>query len=190
MIKLMPKEYTGQGPLSSEGFKLPLSQRMSMNLLLGLAVICLLLSLVSYLALFFANQSLNRERASLETEVKSLEQARDLDLETQVSQLQKRIKIFQNLLEGHLYPSRLFTLIEELTIPQVQFNSFNADLENHKLNLEGRTASYSFLAKQLTVLEQDERIKTVETSNIALRSEAGGVGFNLLLEFDPKILKQ
>lgn len=187
-IKLIPKEYIGQRPTIFGGFQLPIFRKSFINLFLGLAIGCLCLSLLSYLILTLSNHSLERKRAFLEREVKNLEATRDLDLESQVVELQKRIKIFRQFLEAHIYPSKLFTLLEELTIPQVQFTSFNADLEKGQLNLAGQTVSYSFLAKQLTVLEQDERIKKVEISNIALQSEKG-VGFNLLLEFDRQILK-
>ena len=197
-IKLLPKEYKS-GPVVSKGFKFPsfkLPQekinwdylKSKKNLWLVLAIILLVLSILGALGLLGYKNSLKREKVSLEAQLQKKESERDLEFEKQAAKMGKNIKDLQKIMETHIYPSRLFKLLEELTLTKVQWTHLTVDLVENKIIPKGRAESYSVLARQIAVFENDPRLKKVETSNIVL-GPSGGVDFNMVLEFKPAILK-
>lgn len=194
-IKLIPKEYN-QKLAASRGFKLPsiksrvefnLSYLLKTNLWLGLIIGLLIISILSYLGLIIYKNSLNQENLALSAQIKDREPERDLELEKQLRELKKGVKNLQKFSEIHIYSFRLFQMLEELTLPKVQWINFTADLFENRINLRGQAVNYNILAKEIITLEEDSRIKEVEISGITL--DSGGVNFNMVLEFEPSILK-
>lgn len=195
-IKLLPKEYQA-GPTVSRGFKLPALKfsrpkfdffKPETNLWLFLAVGLLILSILIYLGLVIYKSSLQRAEIILADQIKEKESKRDLEFEKGLIKLEKNIQDVKKLLEIHIYPSRLFKMLEELTLVKVQWTQFGADLSESKISPRGKAYTYSDLAKQIVVLENDPRIQKVETSRIVL-GETGGVDFNMVLKFVPELLK-
>ncbi len=79
-------------------------------------------------------------------------------------------------------------MLEELTLPQVRFIEFGADLSQAKITLTTETVNYNILAKQIVAFEQDSRIEKVELSEVSL-GDTGGVGSELEIELNPDFLR-
>lgn len=191
-IKSIPEEYQEK---KLGGFKLPMINFSRLaglkprpNLWLILSVSLLVLTILITLGLFGYKNNLIQQKAALETQIKELEEQRDLGLETKLIELEKNITALKKFLAIHIYPSKLFQILEEITLPQVQLTNFSTDLSTGKISLAAEAANYSTLAKQLMAFEQDTRIKKVEVSGINLGS-GGQVDFNLEIEFDSQFLK-
>ena len=191
-IKLMPEKYKRGEELVPESKLAPasLSERMvtKANLWLGLSLSLLIIVILITFGLWGYQNSLIREKANLEERITESESQRDLDLEANFVELKKGIENFKNVSKTHIYPSYLFEMIEELTLPQVRFVEFGADLSKAKVTLTAEAVNYNILAKQIVVLEQDSRIKKVELSEVSL-GDTGGVGSELEIEFNPDFLR-
>lgn len=191
-IKLIPKEYN-QKPAGSRGFKLPAIKfkttpsLFKFNLWLGIAIALLIVSILGYLGLIFYKNSLDKDNLALEIQTRDKEPERDLGLEKQLIELERGNKNLEKFSKTHIYSSRLFQMLEELTISQVQWQKFEADIFSNEIDLRGQAINYNILAEEITTLENDSRINKVETSGIRLG--AGGVNFNMALGFEPTLLK-
>ena len=125
------------------------------------------------------------EESTKETEI--LQGQRDLDLEDGFVKLKINIEDLKKISEAHVYPSKIFELLEELTIPQIRFIGFDANLSESKLIIEAESLDYNNLAKQIVVFEESQNIETVDLSKVDL-SESGKVESNLEIKIDSNFL--
>lgn len=165
-----------------DGFGIDKKQLVIYSLLLLIIVIFVCFGLWGY-KIYLARDMENSIK-----EIENLQSQRDLELEVNFSKLKTDIENFKKILEVHVYPSQIFKMLEELTIPQVRFTNFNADLADSKLILEAEAVDYSALASQIVVFEEDPRIKNVGLSEVDL-DISGRVSSNLEIEIDPAFLR-
>lgn len=158
------------------------------NLLLIWSIVLLVIAAALWLGLWLYEQNLSQEEERLADSLQELKAQRDADLEKEFAGLKKRIDILKILLGNRTYPSRLFKMLEELTLAQVQFLDFSADLSLAEISLGVETTGYAALAKQVSVFEKDQRIKKVELGGVDLRG-SGRVGSILDLELDQSFLR-
>lgn len=197
-IKLIPKEYKKQQSNTSAELRLPFSKKpIKSKLLLGLwermniwliiTIALLVFSLLMSGFLFIYKEYLAKQNTKLTLQLETLDSQRDTELESQYKDLGLTVLQLKKLLTDHVYPSKIFELLIEKTISQVQYTDFQADLEEGTINLVGRTPDYRTLAQQMKVLLEDERLVDVSTSNIKLHNQE--VSFNMTLKIDPQYLK-
>lgn len=189
-IKLMPKKYdhgkdAGQPTAISKSSKFIPKESSFVVLSVILLTIVILISA----GLWWYEYSMDKEKQNLNAKLQELASQRDLDLEANFIELKDGIDNLKKLLDNHIRSSELFVMIEDLTLPQVQFISFNSDLLKSTLSLDIRAVNYNIFAKQLVVFEQDQRIKSLIFSKVAMDND-GGVGSSLELELDPNFLRQ
>ena len=146
---------------------------------IGFLIVVILISL----GLWGYQANLIKEKTSLIERIGNLQNQRNNDLEVNFIELGKTIEGFERTLEHRIYFSKIFEMIEELTLPQVQFADTNIDLSENKFNLKIEADSYSTLANQVIVFEEDLRIKNVELSKTGL-STYGQVTSELTLELN------
>lgn len=188
-IKLMPEKYKEKKELSA-GLKLSLSKLGSKtNFWLILTVSFLVLVILICFGLWGYKNSLIREKENLEGEFEELTSQRDLELETNLIALKEGIDDFKKILEQRLYSSKFFKMLDELTLPRVQFTGLNADLSQAVIVLKTEVINYQTLAKQIVAFEQDWRIKKVELSEVRLNT-AGRLDSDLGIELNPDFLHE
>ena len=131
-IKLMPEQYQkGHQPKSSlkssvADFKQLGDQAVSRgNLWLTISIGILLIAGSVYLGLWVYQRQLNQEKQELIVKVDELQAQRDLELEADFTKLKKGIENLKKILKKRIYPSLVFKMLEELTLPQVQFSGFD-----------------------------------------------------------------
>ena len=189
-IKLMPKKYdqardTGKSSVVLSGAKfIPQKEFFVISSIILLIVVVLISA-----GLWWYEYDLNKEKDNLNTKLQGLADQRDLALEANFTELKDGIDNLKKLLDNHIRSSELFVMIEELSLPQVQFVGFTSDLLESILSLDVKAASYNIFAKQVVVFEQDQRIKKVTFSEVAMDDE-GGVNSSLKLELDSNFLRQ
>lgn len=191
-IKIMPEKYKRRKEaavdfkVSAAGFLDKLASKT--NLWLALTVGFLLLVILIYFGLAGYKSNLIEERGNLEERLVQLTNQRDLEIEANFMELKTGIEDLRKVLENRLYSSKIFELLEEITLPQVQFTDLDADLSQAKLILKAEAVDYLTLAKQVVVFEQDLRIKKVDLSEVGLET-SGRVASDLRVELDPDFLR-
>jgi len=191
-IKIMPEKYKRKKEkatgfkMSAAGFLSKLTSKT--NLWMILTVGFLLLVVLIYLGLTGYKSSLTEEKENLEERLVELTNQRDLEMEVNFMELKTDIEDLRKVLENRLYSSKIFEMLEEITLPQVQFTSLEADLSQAKLNLKTETVDYPTLAKQVVVFEQDSRIEKVDLSDVNLET-SGRIGSDLRIELNPDFLR-
>ncbi|MBU1255285.1 hypothetical protein KKE74_02140 [Patescibacteria group bacterium] len=187
-IKLIPDKYKkkdGIGLKSKVSAFGSLSEQITSknSILMILSIGFLILVILTSLGLWGYQSNLIKNKASLIERIENLQNQRNDDLESNFMELGKRIDGFEKFLDHRIYFSKVFEMMEELTLSQVQFADMNIDLSENKFNLKIEASSYSALAKQVIVFEEDPRIKSIELSKAGL-STYGQVTSELTLELD------
>ncbi len=138
------------------------------NLWLILSIAFLILVILTCFGLWGYKESLADEKTDLENQLAQLNGQRDLELEADFAELKEGIEDLKKVLKNSVYPSRLFEMLEELTLSQVQFTSLDVDLTQAVLSLNAELIDYTTLAKQMIVFKEDERIEELDVSGISL----------------------
>lgn len=178
-INLIPKEYKERKE------KLAIIFSKTGGIVLGL----LILSLLLYGGLLFYQNKLNKNLKSIREETINLDQRRDPETEKIIVDLDKRLGVVQDLFEDHLYWSKIFSKIEELTMPEVYLSGANFEFagEGAKLLFTANALTYTTIAKQMLSFQEDSLIERVNVSGISLSRDIG-VDFNLEIVFSKDIL--
>jgi len=181
-IKLIPDKYKKKdriGIRSKTSALSSLSKQITSknSILMVLSIGFLIVVVLTCLGLWGYQANLIKNKTSLTERIENLQNQRNDDLENNFVELGKRIGGFEKTLENRIYFSKIFEMIEELTLSQVQFADMNIDLIENKFNLRTEASSYSVLAKQVIIFEEDSRIKSTKLSKIGL-STYGRVTLN------------
>jgi Tfp pilus assembly protein PilN len=155
------------------------------NIALYVILAIFLLFLLSYLVLAFYESRLEKEISELTAALARTDSERTL--EKDVLSFQKSAKDFVVLLSNHVFPTRIFELLEKNTHPKVRFSELKLDLQGGTLELHGNAESFDILAKQLKIFEEQEFIKNVKLSKVS--ADKTGVNIELRLSFDTRVLK-
>jgi len=158
------------------------------RLLLNITAVLLVIVIAGALGIRGYKSSLIKEKEGLIQKAEELNNQRDLAAEARFVKLKGNIENMQEILQNHIYSSKFFEMLEELTLPRVVFNELNADFLQAKVNLDTEAADYQTLVKQMVVFEQDERVKKVKLSEVGLET-TGRIGSDLELELEPFFLR-
>ena len=191
-IKIMPEKYKRKKE-TAVGFKISVAGflnklTLKTNLWLILTVGFLLLVVLIYFGLTGYKNSLIEEKGDLEERLVQLTGQRDLEMEANFMELKTGIEDLGKVLENRVYSSKLFEMLEEITLPRVQFTGLEADLSQAKLILKAEAVDYLTLAKQVVVFEQDSRIEKVDLSEVNLET-SGRIVSDLRVELNPDFLR-
>jgi hypothetical protein len=126
--------------------------------------------------------SLNKKVAVLEKNVAS------------VDEFKGRLSLINNLLDKHIYWTKLFAFLESNILSDSQIlGGFSGDI-NGQYNLNIVSTSYSDVPEQILVLRNNEQVESVEITEAkqgvvkAVEIEQNGaVTYNLKLSLDPRI---
>ena len=107
-------------------------------------------------------------------------------------EMQKRLLAVRELLDGHIYWTKFFTLLEENTISEIHFTNFSMT-GNEKVTLSAVGRDYKSAAKQLIAFKdakdfvKNVRIDSVSAEIDLEEGEYLQTSFNVNLEFLPGI---
>lgn len=122
--------------------------------------------------------SLEEKKGSLST----LEVEFEPSLISEVQRVSSAISAAKDILAKRIFQTRLFSILEGKTIPQISFGTFSYTDDKKSMVLVGEAASYADIARQSSVFESAEEIKEVLFSNLLLK-ETGNVSFTLIINF-------
>lgn len=154
---------------------------------LMVSFVIFLTSILVYLGLAFGykpflNSSIEKKDAEISQQAASVKKE-DQDKLIQVYSQMINIK---GLLDSHIFPSGIFTLLEQKTHPKVYFTGADFKSSEGELQLDGLAASFSVLSEQLEIFA-----KTPEIDRYTLRqSQQSGdlIQFQVLLKLGKGIL--
>jgi hypothetical protein len=161
-----------------------------------LIVVFFLVLLISFSLWGFFLIRLNRLQLEVKEKRQELNKIEEI-LMTRNSEIQSiqsiatRIPPAETLLQKHLFVSNFFKILEEKTIPEINFNDIRIDNKNIFLN--GAAKSYEAIARQIIAFKtvpfvEDLKVSGLSTK-ISLKGEVEGVDFSLTLTVSPAIFK-
>lgn len=188
-IKLLPEEYQKKSSLvGGLGFSRLKSAEYLINVWVVVSLILIVAAVAVYSGLFFYRNKLTKEKNNLESQIVQIEAQRDVAMEENFMQLEKGIGDLKKILENRVYPSELFKMLEELTLPAVWYDNMKVDFFEAAFDLEVTTNDYNTLAKQAVIFQNDSRIKKVNFSDATLGKE-GYVSSSFTIALNPISLR-
>ncbi|MBU2265098.1 hypothetical protein KJ784_02860 [Patescibacteria group bacterium] len=157
---------------------------------LGVILIVGALGLVLLLwgGLIFYGKSLAAQISDLKKKQAEIFSVEDKKMAAKIVNFDENAVLIQSLLKKHIYSSAIFDKLSLVSLPRVQWRSFDLLVESNRVALKGFSADYATLAKQMLALEE-EGFTNLKISNILL-DKTGLVSFMAAFNFDPKILQK
>ncbi len=174
MIEIIPKPE----------IKLPFWQ----NILFYFSIALLLTLVIGY---FVLNVSLKKSSKTLEDLENSLARgktAEELSLEKEILGYQRKISDFASLIPYHKDLLNFFTILENLSHPQIQFSNLSLEPVDLKVVLSGKAGDFKAINQQIYLFQKEPLIRNVNLTSLLLGKE-GGAEFTLLLFLDPQIFR-
>jgi hypothetical protein len=104
---------------------------------------------------------------------------------------QDKINVAGELFKAHLYPSRVFDLLQQDVLPKVSLITLNFT-SSGALAITGTAADYETLVAQVETIKNDPAVRSVSFSgvngNFDEKKVLEGVNFNLNVVLDPSFL--
>lgn len=145
--------------------------------------------LVTVFALGQHRSSLEKQLDQLDNRLTESERTRDKKGEQNLKILKEQMTLVSRILDEHIYWTRAFSLIESLLQRQVRFKSLSGLTDDGKIRIQGQTANYTVLAKQLAALFTDRSIVDIALGKVSVTSD-GTIEFSLEITFDKSKLIQ
>lgn len=162
-----------------------------LTLSLDLFVICLIIfSGIYYYDTFVLQKkldSLEKQNTEIQDNISRAGTAEELSRMVDAVSKGKNI---QTILGAHLYGSKIYELLEKITIKGVTYGKFSEKINSDKtisVSLSGQVDSYRTLTKQLMVMKKTKEIKNI-TFNEALIDKDGQVSFKVDLAFSANFI--
>lgn len=147
-----------------------------------------LVTLALYGGLMFYNKTQDAAVDTLIETIAAKEQEIDPDKLKEILLLDSRFKNIRVLLKNHVIASRIFSLLENNTFPQVSYSSFSFDAKRSTVDLGGVTTSFALLSRQIGQFEQaSDAVSAVSFGNPDKTEK--GVRFTLTLTLKPQFYK-
>jgi len=132
---------------------------------------------------------LNRNIVSMNETIDRAEKAFEPSLILELVRLDTRLKVSSQLLAKHTAFSPLFRFLEQATLPDVSFTSFQFQYDEGvpRVQMKGIATRYTPIAQQSNVLGESNLIVDHIFSNFAL-TDSGRVSFDLNYGLNPDLL--
>lgn len=124
-------------------------------------------------------EKLKDVQSKLETTIREIDNLKTEKDEALV--LQKKFGEIKNLLERHIYWTKLFSILERLTVDTVNYNSI-AGSNDGRVKLSAQGENYLSVARQLLAFQEAKEVKEAEIKG-ANKDEEGKISFKIDLTF-------
>lgn len=153
-----------------------------------IALILLIAGLLAWGGLFAYQRLLAGRAGEWREQVLTLEGELKPELLDQLVALSATIAGVGELLDGHPYPSNVFSFLDEVTQPDVSFSSLQFTAAPRKIELVGQARSYGAVASELARLEGHPQVEGLSFGGLA-RGEKGLVNFKIAITIKPSLLR-
>lgn len=156
--------------------------------LLWVSIALLMLTISAYFGLRFYLARLQAEVISLNGKIKEAAAAVNAQDEETVIKFNDSLNVIQGLFANHSYFSNFFNALNSATYPKIFYYSAQADANKNIIQLQGKTQSYTALAKQIVALRANPMVQGVEVASITFTTE--GLQFSLKVDVKSDIFHQ
>lgn len=161
------------------------------NLFLVIATALLIISAVAGGGLYLYKEKISKDRKIKSESLSVIRNNFEEEAIKELREYSNRMETAKVILENHIVLSPLFSLLSEITIPQVQYSSFrHASTEKgYSVKLDGLALDYRSIALQADMFNdpKGKYFKSVLFSNLN-KDITGKVRFNLEFEVEPSLL--
>lgn len=159
------------------------------GLLTGIAIFLFVVALGGAGGVFLYERFLE---ASVEQKKLDLERAREAfepALIQELAKLDGRIETGRTLLRTHIAPSAIFTLLEQLTLENVRYNSFaySFNEDGVTVTMEGEARGFSAVALQSDVFGDNDVIEDPIFGGLNI-NQRGNISFTFNAGVDPSLI--
>ncbi len=172
--------------LDNKRRKIKLPKWLSIILFFSLAGILFLGS--SY---FYLNKELTAMKKDVEIKEKMLNPTtEEKEMENEIKLISEKIKLFQSLILKHRDSSKIFKIVENDCLSNVQFTNFNFNADDLTINLSGRTDDFISLQRQVDAFKEDQLVSKVILSGMSMSDDESGVTFSISLSINKKVFSE
>ncbi len=179
----IPKKPITRGEESARG--------EGVNIVLFIALIIFFATLIVAGGIYLYGAILERQESALSASIERAKRAVEPELVSGLVRIDSRIKSVREILNNHIAFSALFSLLEQLTLTSVSFDSFRYALEpdgDLMVRLDGVARSYSSVALQSVLFGENTFIENPIFSNLRL-DNAGNVTFNFSANINRRLVE-
>lgn len=158
--------------------------------------ILLYFSIGLFLAAIFSFFALNNSQKKAENSLQSLEQslsrtgtAGQISLEKEIKITERQINDFSQVLDSHIYPSKIFDFLPKIIHPKARFKQTGLDAAKSEVNVSGEAESLTALQQQIFIFQKEPLIKSFVLNSFFI-GEKGKIDFNFNLLLSPQIFNQ
>ncbi|TSC75254.1 MAG: hypothetical protein G01um101433_937 [Parcubacteria group bacterium Gr01-1014_33] len=155
---------------------------------LFIGILLFFLTVAAYGGLAILTKSQENTAQTLKDEIAQKQAEIRPEFITQITTLEKRLKNMRELLNGHTAVSNIFQMLEADTHPRVQFNNFSFSAAGRRVDMDGLAASYTVIAQQVSIFEQEPQIERVEFGGLSATKD-NFINFKISLIIRPSLLK-
>lgn len=160
---------------------------VSIFMLLGVALFIITIFLGG--AVFLYERYLTGAIASKNAQLERARAAFEPALIEDLKRMSGRIALARDILNNHLAPSAIFSLLEQSTLTTVRFRSFTYALSGSKATIvmRGEARSFADVAVQSDTFTGGRRLRDIVFSNLNLDS-SGHIAFDFSATLDPSLI--
>lgn len=144
-----------------------------------------LFSFYFYLKNLSARLSLKTQQ--LEKEIEEINLKKVKEKEESLISIQKRIEMSEKLLSEHVFPSKIFPIIEGTILKSAKVKSFSFSYPG-KVEVFLQFGTFEDLEKQYSAFQQNQKIENLQILELKL-TEEGEVGAKISFSIQPDVLK-
>lgn len=163
--------------------------KTSSSLVLYASLLLFLITGAAYGGLVFVNASQKRAQTDLADQIRLKEEDLRPQVLDQIFAFDKRLTTGGAILNGHALSGNIFPFLENVTHPRVRFRSFRYTTEDKKITLAAETADYGTLAQQISFLQSDPNIDTVEFGGLSNSPDSKNIAFKLIISLVPALFQ-
>ncbi len=157
--------------------------------LLMFVLVVFLIAVGAYFGLDYWNKNKEAQLTVLEEEFQNLRDSFALEREQEVILFEKKLKTLSKLLTNHTYFSKVLTVLEELTHPQIYYTNLDFSTDKNTLTLDGIAKNQEVFSEAVSgLLNNPDKIKAVAVKEMKIDKNKNIV-FSLNAFIQPSLLK-
>jgi|SRR3989344_389607 len=130
---------------------------------------------------------LNSRIKGLDSKITELNQIVNEEEREKLASFYSQLVNVDNLLDIQTKPSKLFDLLEKVTIPSVYYSSLELGVQNREVKISGVSPTYDVLVQQLELFRRDPEISSFSLDNSS--GKDSGVTFSATLNLSTDFFK-
>ncbi len=160
------------------------AERSSVGFMTVISLILVLASVAVFGGALAYKQILTKEISDIKSRIASLRAEMPLANLREIERLHNSLVNADILLTNHVSANRIFTLLQDSTIPAVRYSNFN--FSDDQVKVKGTARSYEDVAAQAKVLAtMKDKITAFEFSDFTVDKTTNIVSFSLVLTVSP-----